>query len=147
LRPLPTNVPADHTPSDIPVYEDQQARDEHYRNAETEGQPYIAVERYEEGYTVTYDLLPAGAELSAPMAKELNERVVRAVESVVGDDGRATTEVSQSLSASLGNVGVFETERAAREVAVVIARVALDEDNWVEAAEIGGPGGDALRRN
>lgn len=123
------------------------ARDEHYRNAESEGEPYLAIERYEEGYTVTYDLLPAGAELSQPMAKELNERVVRAVESVVGDDQRATAEVSQSISASLGNVGVFETERAAGEVAAVIARLALDEDNWVDATETDIPDSDALRRN
>lgn len=141
------NVPGDHTPSDIPVYEDQQARDEQYRDAESDGRPYLAVERYEAGYTVTYDLLPAGAELSPPMAKELNERVVRTVESVVADDGHTTVEVSQSISASLGNVGVFETERAACEVAAVIATLALDEANWVEAAEMGGPGGDSLRRN
>lgn len=129
------------------MYEDQAARDKHYRQAETDSRPYLAVERYEQGYAVTYDLLPAGAELSQPMAKELNERVVRAVESVVGDRERATAEVSQSISASLGNVGVFESERAAREVAVVVAQLALDEDNWVEAGDPGGPGDDALRRN
>ena len=129
------------------MYEDQAARDEHYRKAEADSRPYLAVERYEQGYAVTYDLLPAGAELSQPIAKELNERVVRAVESVVGDRDRATAEVSQSVSASLGNVGVFESERAAREVAVVVAQLALDEDNWVDAGGPGGPDDDALRRN
>jgi hypothetical protein len=140
-------VPGDHTAADIPVYEDRDARDEHYREAESAGEPYLAIERYEEGYTVTYDLLPAGAELSNPITKELNEQVIRTVESVVGEDQRATAEVSQSISASLGNVGVFDSERAAREVAGVVARLALDEDNWVDAPEMGGPSNDALRRN
>lgn len=140
-------MPEDYTPSDIPLYEDQATRDEQYRAAEQEGRPYLAVERYDGGYAVTYDLLPAGAELAAPTEKELTERVTRAVEDIVGDEALPTVEVSKSISASLGNVGVFRRERTAREIAVVIAHLALDEANWVEASGPGGPSGDALRKN
>ena len=124
-------------PSDVPLYEDQQARDDAYYQAEAESSPFFAVERYEEGYAITYDLLPAGKELSEPMRKELNEQVTRTVEDVVGDDALATVEVSRSIGASLGNISFFERESTARDVAVVVSRIVLDEANWVDAE---GPG-------
>jgi len=124
-------------PSDVPLYEDQQARDDAYYEAEAESTPFFAVERYEEGYAITYDLLPAGKELSEPMRKELNEQVTRTVEDVVGDDALATVEVSRSIGASLGNISFFERESTARDVAVVVSRIVLDEANWVDAE---GPG-------
>lgn len=130
-------MPAGFDPSDVPLYEDQQTRDEAYAEAEAESVPFFAVERYEEGYAITYDLLPAGYELSEPMRKELNERVTRAVEDVVGDEALATVEVSRSIGASLGNVSFFQREATARDVATVISRLVLEEDNWVEAE---GPG-------
>ncbi|NLV08657.1 hypothetical protein GOC74_01725 [Halomicrobium mukohataei] len=119
----------------MPLYEDQQARDDAYYEAEAESTPFFAVERYEEGYAITYDLLPAGYELSEPMRKELNERVTRKVEDVVGDEALATVEVSRSIGASLGNVSFFQQEATARDVAAVISRLVLAEENWVEADE------------
>lgn len=109
----------------MPLYEDQQARDDAYHEAEAESTPFFAVERYEEGYAITYDLLPAGHELSEPMRKELNERVTRTVEDVVGDEALATVEVSRSIGASLGNVSFFQREATARDVAAVISRLVL----------------------
>jgi len=141
----PSDTPL--TPSDVPLYEDQSRRDEQYRAAEREGRPYLAIECYEGGYAVTYDLLPAGAELSGPAHKELRERIRHTVEEVVGDQRRATVEVSQSVSASLGNIGIFRSERTAREIAVVIGRFALDENNWVEASGVGPAANEELRRN
>lgn len=135
------------SPSDVPLYEDPSRRDQQYRAAEREGRPYLAIECYEGGYAVTYDLLPADAELSGPAHKELSERIRRTVEDIVGDERRATAEVSQSVSASLGNIGIFHSERTAREVAVVVGRFALDEHNWVEASGVGGPSTDDIRRN
>ncbi|ACV46512.1 hypothetical protein Hmuk_0375 [Halomicrobium mukohataei DSM 12286] len=132
-----SRVPAGFDPSDVPLYEDQQARDDAYYEAEAESTPFFAVERYEEGYAITYDLLPAGYELSEPMRKELNERVTRTVEDVVGDEALATVEVSRSIGASLGNVSFFQREATARDVAAVISRLVLAEENWVEAD---GPG-------
>lgn len=137
----------EYTLSDVPLYEEQAARDEGYRTAQREGRPYLAVERYEEGYAVTYDLLPADAELSPPVHKELGERVRQTVEDIVGDESRATVEVSQSISASLGNIGIFQRERTAREVAVVVAQLALEEDNWVEPSQPSGPTDEDLRTN
>lgn len=137
----------EYTPSDIPLYEDQAAREEGYRSAQREGRPYLAIERYEDGYAVTYDLLPADAELAAPTHKELGERIRHTVEEIVGDESRATVEVSQSVSASLGNVGVFQREHSAREVGAVIARLALDADNWVEPSQPAAPFGDEFRTN
>lgn len=130
-------MPAGFAPSDVPLYEDQQARDEAYYEAEADSTPFLAVERYEEGYAITYDLLPAGKELSEPMRKELNERTTRKVEAVVGDEALATVEVSRSIGASLGNISFFERESTARDVAAMLSRLVLDEANWVEAD---GPG-------
>lgn len=117
----------------MPLYEDQQARDDAYYQAEAESSPFFAVERYEEGYAITYDLLPAGKELSEPMRKELTEQVTRKVEDVVGDEALATVEVSRSIGGSLGNISFFERESTARDVAAMISQLVLDETNWVEA--------------
>jgi len=130
-------VTAGFAPSDVPLYEDQQARDDAYYEAESESSPFFAVERYEEGYAITYDLLPAGKQLSEPTSKELNEQVTRKVEDVVGDDSLATVEVSRSIGASLGNISFFERESTARDVAATVSRLVLDEANWVDAD---GPG-------
>lgn len=123
-----------YTPADVPLYEDQAAREEGYRRAQRDGEPFFAVERYEEGYAVTYDLLPAGHELSKPACKELNERLTREVEDLVGDPSVPTTEVSKTVSESLGNVSLFEREQTAREVAAFVSGTVLDEANWVEAS-------------
>ncbi|WP_370515812.1 hypothetical protein [Halapricum sp. CBA1109] len=136
----------EYTREDIPLYEQRSVRDDQYRAAESEGQPYLAIERYEDGYTITYDLLPAGVELAPPAHSELGERVTHAVEEIVGDDSRATAEISQSISASLGSIGVFDRERSARDVAVVVGRLVLDEDNWTDAPDPEPPG-DSLRKN
>jgi len=133
-----------YDPSDVPVYEDTAARDEAYHRAERESTPFLAVERYEGGYAVTYDLLPAGHELSRPTRKELNERLTKKVEAVVGDAG-PTTEVSKTVGESLGSVSLFAREETAREVAALVSRFVLDESNWVEASPPDSGGVDPRR--
>lgn len=145
--PVAEPVSEGYDPADVPLYETQDARDEAYRRAEREGTPFFAVERYEEGYAVTYDLLPAGRELSKPARKELNERLTREVESVVGDPAVPTAEVSKTVSESLGSVSLFERERTAREVAALVSRTVLDEANWVEASPPDAATGTDVRRN
>jgi hypothetical protein len=130
----------------VPLYEDQAARDEGYRRAERESEPFFAVERYEEGYAVTYDLLPAGRALSKPARKELETRLTREVEDIVGDPDVPTAEVSTTVGEELGTVSLFEREETARQVATVVARTALDEANWVAASQPG-PAGEDTRRN
>ena len=76
-------VPVGYDPSDVPVYEDTAARDEAYYRAEREETPFLAVERYEGGYAITYDLLPAGYELARPARKELTEQLSQKIEAVV----------------------------------------------------------------
>jgi hypothetical protein len=134
-------------PANVPLYEGRTSRDEGYRAAEREERAYLAVEYTEEQYAVTYDLLPAGAELAGPARKELAARVTQTVEEIVGDSARPTTEVSKSISASLGSVGPFEREQSAREVAGVIAALVLEEDNWVDSEGPDSFTADDLRRN
>jgi hypothetical protein len=140
-------VSAGYEPAAVPLCEDQQARDEAYRRAERESEPFFAVERYEEGYAVTYDLLPAGQELSKPARTELDERLTRKVESLVGDSSVPTVEVSKTVSESLGSVSLFEREQTARTVAALVSRTALDEANWVEASPPDTATGVDVRRN
>lgn len=130
-------MPEGYDPSEVPLYENQARRDEEYASAEDDERPFFAVEQYEEGYAITYDLLPAGYELAEPARKELNERVTREVEDIVGDETLATVEVSRSIGASLGNISFFDREATARDLAVTMSRLVLDEANWVEAS---GPG-------
>jgi hypothetical protein len=127
-------VPAGYEPQEVPLYEDRETVEAEYADAERAGEPFLAVERYEEGYAVTYDLLPANKELSPPAASEVGERLTREVEDIVGDERMPTTEVSRSVSASLGHVAFFGRERSARRVAAVVSSIVLDEANWVEAA-------------
>ena len=140
-------MPAGYEPSEVPCFEDTASRDAEYERAERESVPFFAVERYDDGYAVTYDLLPAGQELSKPARKELDERLTRELEDLVGDSSVPTGEVSKSVGVSLGNVSLFARERTARRVAAVIARVALDESNWVEATPPDGPNGGQFRQN
>jgi len=122
-----------YEPSEVPLYEDRETVERQYRVAEREGEPFFAVEVYEDGYAVTYDLLPAGHQLAPPAASEVDERITREVEDIVGDQSLPTTEVSRSVSASLGNISLFRREDSARRVAAVISSLVLDEANWVAA--------------
>jgi hypothetical protein len=122
-----------YDPSEVPLYEDRETVERQYRVAERESDPFFAVEAYEEGYAVTYDLLPAGHQLAPPTASEVGERITREVEDIVGDQSLPTTEVSRSVSASLGNISFFQREDSARRVAAVISALVLDEANWVAA--------------
>jgi hypothetical protein len=133
-----------HTPSDVPLFEDDDARDAAYRRAERESTPFFGVERYDEGYAVTYDLLPAGRALSKPARKELDERLTREVEDVVGDPSLPTDEVGTTVGEELGTVSLFDHEETAREVAALVSRTVLDEANWVAASP---PTGSDFRRN
>ena len=116
----------------IPLYEGQQAIEEAYQLAEREREPFFAVERYEEGYAVTFDLLPAGQQLAPTARKEVQTRLTHEVEQIVGDSSLSTAEVSKSVSDSLGHVSLLGSEAEARQVARVVAPVVLDEANWLD---------------
>jgi len=135
-----------YEPSEVPLYGDRATVEREYADAESAGRPFFAIERYEEGYAITYDLLPAGAQLAEPAVSELDERVTRVVEGLVGDDARETTEVSRSIGDSLGQLSFFDSEDGAREVAATVSVVVLDENNWV-AASPPSDAGDAFRSN
>jgi hypothetical protein len=127
-------VPAGYEPQEVPLYEDRATLESEYAAAQRDGEPFFAVETYEEGYAVTYDLLPTGRELSPPAAAEVRERITQEVEAIVGDERMPTTEVSRSVSASLGHIAFFEREGSARRVAAAASSIVLDEANWVEAS-------------
>jgi hypothetical protein len=123
-------VPDQRDPSSIPLYDGQAAIEEAYSEAEGSGTPFFAVEEYEEGFAVTYDLLPAGASLSLTAQKEVEARLTQEIESIVADDSLPTVEVGKTVNDSLGNISMFEREDSARRVASVIAPLVLDEANW-----------------
>jgi hypothetical protein len=129
------------TETEIPLYEGQEAVDEAYAAAERNHEPFLAVERYEQGYAVTYDLLPAGHQLVPTAQEEVTARLTREVEAIVGDDSLPTTEVSRSISDSLAHLSFFGREDSARRVAAALSGVVLDETNWVEAAPPDGTSG------
>lgn len=122
-----------YEPHEVPLYGDRETVEQEYSDAERRGEPFFAVEAYEEGYAVTYDLLPAGQQLATTTATEVGERLTREVEDIVGDERLPTTEVSKSVSPSLGNISFFQREESARRVAAVISTLVLDEANWVDA--------------
>jgi hypothetical protein len=144
-RRVRPHVPAGYEPQDVPLYEDRETVEAKYTEAERAGEPFLAVEGYEEGYAVTFDLLPADKELAPPAASEVGERITREVEEIVGDERMPTTEVSRSVSASLGHIAFFGRERSARRVAAVVSTIVLDEANWVDPARPGQSQG--VRRN
>ena len=123
----------DHDPAEIPLSEGNAAVEERYARAQRERTPFFGIEQYEEGYAITYDLLPAGYELAPPVHREVEVRLTTEIEAVVADDSLPTVEVSKSLSESLGNISFFEREESARRVAGVVVDLVLDEENWVEA--------------
>jgi len=118
---------------EIPLYEGKQAVERAYSLAQQEGIPFFGIEQYDEGYAVTYDLLPADRQLVAPVEKEVRVRLTTEVEAVVGDSTLPTTEVSKSVNDSLGNVSMFASEAGARRVAEALAPLVLDSGNWKQA--------------
>ncbi|WP_436902544.1 hypothetical protein [Halovenus halobia] len=114
----------------IPVFSGKAAVEAGYAQAQQNGVPFFGIEEYEEGYAVTYDLLPADEELAPTARKEVETRLTATVEDIVGDDGLATVEVSKSVNDSLGNVSMLETEASARRIAQAIAPIVLDTANW-----------------
>ncbi|MFB6165226.1 MAG: hypothetical protein ABEJ31_08720 [Haloarculaceae archaeon] len=137
-----------YDPDDVPVHRDDAARDAAYERAQAAGEPYFAIERVDGGYAITYDLLPAGAQLTRPVVADLRERVTASVEDVVGDPDRPTGEVGHSIGDSLGNLSTFATEETAREVAATLSRIVLERDNWTDASDgVGGTGADPHRND
>jgi len=128
---LPAAVTDRYDPATVPVYEGQEGVEDAYRRAERDETPFFGVEKYEDGYAVTYDLLPAGHRLARTADKEARTRLGQEVESIVADDALPTTEVSKSVNDSLANVSLFERERSARRVAAAVAPIVLDEANRV----------------
>jgi len=143
IREAPTpGVTEGYEPGEVPLYEGQAGVEEGYAAAERERRPFFAVEAYEQGYAVTYDLLPAGVQLTAEARAEVADLLTAEVEAVVADADRPTTEVSRSVNDSLGNVSLFGREDSARRVAAAVSRVVLDETNWTEASPPEGAVGD-----
>jgi hypothetical protein len=116
----------------IPVYSGKAAVEAGYAQAQQEQVPFFGIEEYDEGYAVTYDLLPADEELALTAKKEVETRLTAEIEGIVGDSELATVEVSKSVNDSLGNVSMLETEASARRVARAIAPIVLDTANWAE---------------
>jgi len=131
LGPLQSVVTANAGGPEIPVHEGQDAIERAYSRAEREGVPFVAIERYEEGYAFTYDLLPAGKRLTPAIRKEVQVRLTAELEDIVGSD-TATAEVSKSVSDRLGHVSLLTSEAEARQVARAVAPVVLDDANWLE---------------
>lgn len=123
-------MPEAPDPDEIPVYDDPAARDGAYERAEAAAVPYLAVERVAAGYAVTFDLLPAGAQLSAPARQGVRDRLHAEVETVVGDAEAPETELTHNLGPALGSVAAFEDTTRAQAVAAALAEVVLAEANW-----------------
>ena len=117
-------------PEDVPVYTDPDVRDLRYHEAQAEGVPYLAVERYEQGYAVTFDLMPAGVQLTDGARSEIMDLIRTEVERIVADTDAPETEVSHNLGPALGSIAAFEQEATARAVAAALGGVVLDESNW-----------------
>ena len=131
-------------PEDVPVYTDPDVRDLRYHEAEAEGVPYLAVEAYDEGYAVTFDLMPAGVQLTAEARTEVRELIRTEVESIVADVDTPETEVSHNIGPALGSIAAFEQEATAREIAASVGDVVLDESNWEPHRPPDGAGVDLM---
>jgi len=134
-------VNRDDGTAEIPVYDGQQAVEKAYAQAEHNKQPFFGIEQYEEGYAVTYDLLPAGKQLAPTARKELQVQLTNEIETIVANESLSTIEVSKSISESLGNISFLASEESAKQVAQVIKPIVLDEANWTKHSD-----GNELRR-
>ncbi|WP_193788173.1 hypothetical protein [Natrinema limicola] len=118
------------SPDEITIFHERNGRGDMYREAEQERKPFFVIDEKDSGYSVTYDLLPAGHHLTEESREELEERVSAEVEAILLDEDLSTEELSYSIGDTLGNVFFFEQERTARNVAAMISRIVLDENNW-----------------
>ena len=114
---------------EIPLYVGQGAVTKAYAAAERDGRPFLAVEQYDQGYAVTYDLLPAGQRLTRDATDRVAERLTTELEAIVGSD-EGPAELSRTVGEQLGNVSTFDRESTARRVAGVVAEIVLDQSRW-----------------
>jgi hypothetical protein len=119
--------------SPIPEYEGRAGVETAYAEAERDGVPFFGIERYEDGYAVTYDLLPAGKRLTPTAHEEVRDRLTDELEAIAGSAEFPTEEVSKSVNDSLGNVSLLGSEDGARRVARAVAPIVLEEANWADA--------------
>ena len=120
-------------PDTLPQYNGQDEVEHAYEQAERTSSPFYGIEQYDDGYAVTFDLLPAGPQLSTTARKEVGVRLTTELEAVVGDDAYPTTEASKSVNDSLVSVSLFTSEEGARRIAQSIAPVVLASENWTTA--------------
>lgn len=119
--------------STIPVYEGREGVETAYAQAERDGVPFFGIEQYEDGYAVTYDLLPAGKRLTPAAHEEVRATLTDELETIVGNADFPTQEVSKSVNDSLGNVSLLGSEEGARRVAQAVEPIVLEKANWVDA--------------
>lgn len=116
--------------AEIPVHEGTSGVERAYEQAQQDSEPFYGIERYEDGYAVTFDLLPADKRLSPTARKEVDVRLTAELETIVGDTAYPTTETSKSVNDSLISVSLFASEEGARRIANVIAPIVLEPKNW-----------------
>ena len=121
--------------SEIPVFEGKQAVETAYTSAERNREPFFGIEHYDEGYVVTYDLLPVDRKLTLTAETTVRRALTAEIEAIVGDSDLATAEVSPSVNDSLGNISILASEASARRVAATIAPLVLDRENWRDASK------------
>lgn len=125
-------MPEGLAPSEVTIFHEREGRGEFYSEAEREGRPFLVIDEKESGYSVTCDLLPTGHHLTEEAREELEERVSAEVEAILLDEDLPTQDLTYSVGDTLCNVGFFEREQTARDVAAMISRAVMDEDNLEE---------------
>lgn len=123
-------MPNGLAPSEITIFHEREGRGDVYNEAEREGRPFLVIDAKDSGFSVTYDLLPTGHHLTEEAREELEERVTAEVDAILDDENLPTDEIGYSVGDTLGNVFFFKQEDTARNVASVISRIVLDDENW-----------------
>jgi hypothetical protein len=118
-------------PDEVPLCESTKKHNRVYEEAEETGEPFLVIDKREQGYSLTYDLRPTGNRLTDDAQRKLEKRINTEVDSIIFDPEK-TDELTKNISHSKGGLHFFENEQIAREVGVVISQVIFDETNREE---------------
>jgi len=121
----------DHlAPSNVPVYETDDQRQQIWQRCLDQRQPALAIRDARRGWIVRYDLAHLEAELRADAVQRLRDRVASQRAYPTGTDPISQAEGVGGEAGPVSGDLHEGSEQAARKLAAHVSTFVFDRDNW-----------------
>lgn len=121
----------DHlAPSNVPIYESDDERQEIWQRSAGQGEPALAIRDARRGWIVRYDLAHLDTELRAEVVQNLRDRVASQRAYPTGTDPISQAEGVGGEAGPVSGDLHESSEDAARELAAHVSTFVFDRSNW-----------------